>query len=504
MPKASLSKALQEPLSVKNPHAAGIDVHSRHHVVAVPPGTPGDQVRTFGCYTPDLHDLLAWLRTCGVTTVAMESTGVYWIPLFQMLAHASIEVILVHPEYTKQAKRAKPHDVADSIWIQMLHAYGLLPASFRPDDAICRIRALWRLRATLIEESATWIQRMQKALEQMNLHLHKAITDITGKTGMLILHSIVAGQQDPAHLASFRDRRIKCSREELIKALTGDYRPEHIYALKTALEIYEFLQQRIVDCDRQVEADLKALAAQQAASATGGSPPTWSPQSTEALAATLAPSVSASTLPPVTPPASEAASPVPLPPPAPSSAPITPRGPKTSRKNCNPAVNYSQLLIQLCGVDLTQLYGISVTIALTIIMEIGLSVSAWPTELHFASWLGLSPNHRKSARKLLSRHTRKGNRRVAWAFRMAALAASKGHGPYADFYRYLRGRKGANVAITATAHRIAIDFYRLMKYGPQYMEIGRETLKKRQLDRKRRHLRRLATELDCTITENAA
>jgi len=269
MPKSSLAKALQEPLSVKNPHAAGIDVHSRHHVVAVPPGAAEQQVRTFGAYTPDLFDLLAWLRQCGVTTVALESTGVYWIPLFQVLAAAGLEVLLVDPDYTKQAKRAKPHDVADSIWIQMLHAYGLLPASFRPDDTICRLRALWRLRETLIEEAARWTQRMQKALDQMNLHLHQAISDLTGKTGLRILRSIIDGQRDPAVLAALRDRRIKCSHEDLCKALTGDYRVEHVYALKTAVAMYDARQERLRDCDRQLETELQQVIAGQTASPTG-------------------------------------------------------------------------------------------------------------------------------------------------------------------------------------------------------------------------------------------
>jgi len=434
----------------------------------------------------------------------MESTGVYWIPLFQLLAAAGFDVVLVHPDYTKQAKRAKPHDVADSIWIPMLHAYGLLPGSFRPEDAICRLRAFWRLRETLIEEAARWILRLQKALDQMNLHLHKAITDITGTTGLLILHSIVDGQTDPAMLATFRDRRIKCSAEELVKALTGDYRAEHVYALKIALAMYECLQQRLVDCDRQVESELKRFIAQQEASAASATSQATALERGEALAAVMAPAPSspASVGPPSVDPGATVS------PPAGASQTEAPAlvlsAKKSRRKNCNPAVNYAEILLQMCGVDLTKFYGISVITALTIILEIGLAVTAWPTEKHFASWLGLSPNHRKSAKKLLSRKTRKGNRRVAWAFRMAALSASKGNGPYADFYRQIRSRKGANVAITATAHQIAIELYRLLKYGPAYVAHGRQTIEQRQKERKRAHLYRLANELDCTVTERVA
>ncbi len=239
-----------------NQHAAGIDIGSRSHFVAVPEGTNDQPVREFSTFTDDLERLAEWLISCGVTTVAMESTGIYWIPVFEILEYHGLEVRLVNARHVKNVPGRKS-DVLDCQWLQQLHTYGLLRGAFRPADQVCTLRAYVRQRSTLVRSASAHIQRMQKALAQMNLQLHNVVTDITGVTGMSIIKAIVAGERKPHALAALRDKRCKNSEETIARSLHGNYRPEHLFSLQQAVELYEFYQQKIADCDQQILAQLR-------------------------------------------------------------------------------------------------------------------------------------------------------------------------------------------------------------------------------------------------------
>ena len=488
--KASCTRSLA---TIAHPHAAGIDVGSRFHAVAVSPDVE-EAVEVFGCTTPELRAMLQWLLACGVTTVALESTGVYWIPVAQILEAGGLEVILVHPEYAKQGKRKKPHDMADAVWLQQLHAFGLLPASFRPADAICRLRTFSRLRETAVQEAARYIQRMQKALEQMNLQIHKCLTDVTGQTGMQLIRAIVAGERDPEHLARFRNPRVKCSREELIAALTGDYRREHLFALQQALAAYDFFCGQREDCEQQLAALLVEFTPSASPSAPdlSGDPGGTAGLSEEARATqepTAAPDPSAVPRP------TEIAR-------AGTAQPVArPKKARSRSKNESKSIDFYPILLALYGVDVTQLLGIGCLIALTLVAEIGLSVEAWPTEKHFTTWLRLAANVRKSGEKVLSSHTRKRKHRAAWAFILAALSVCKSQTPLGAWYRSLKVKKGAKVAMIALARRIAVDYYRLLKYGPAYVATGRQALTERQAQRRLKHLQLLAAECGYDLLE---
>jgi len=247
---------LQKHLQHLNQNAAGIDVGSRSHFVAVPEGTDEQPVKEFSTFTDDLERLAEWLVACGVTTVAMESTGIYWIPIFEILESHGLEVMLVNARHVKNVPGRKS-DVLDCQWLQQLHSYGLLRGAFRPDDQVCTLRAYVRQRATLVRSAASYIQRMQKALTQMNLLLHNVVADISGVTGMKIIHAILAGERDPNALASMRDKRCKNNQKTIARSLHGNYRSEHIFSLLQAVELYEFYQQKIADCDQKILDQLK-------------------------------------------------------------------------------------------------------------------------------------------------------------------------------------------------------------------------------------------------------
>jgi len=393
---------------VIHPNAAGIDVGSTEHFVAVPADRAEMPVRNFGAFTEDLHALADWLKACGITSVAMESTGVYWIALFQILEARGFEVCLVNARHLKNVPGRKT-DVLDCQWLQYLHAVGLLRASFRPADEVCAVRSLLRHRDRLVETAALFVQRMQKALTEMNLHLHHVISDITGVTGTAIIEAILAGERDPKILAKHRDRRVKASEATIAKALLGDYRAEHLFVLRQNFAAYLFHRDQITAGDAEIERTLAAFSA-----ATDEPPP-----------------------------------------------PVAKTKKKPERHQ--PDFDLRGHLHRILGVDLTQIDGIGVNVAHTLFTEIGADLTAFPTCKHFCSWLGLCPDNRISGGQILSSRTRKVPHRAAKAFRLAAQSVGNSHSPLGDHHRRIRSRLGPAKANTATAHRIARIYYHVLK-----------------------------------------
>jgi transposase len=412
------SRKSSSGFSVVHPHAAGIDIGATFHVVAVSPESDATPVREFKSFTTDLHRLSRWLREAGVTTVAMESTGVYWIPLFEILESDGFEVLLVNARDVKQVPGRKT-DYNDAQWLQKLHQFGLLRASFRPGEHIVSLRAYLRQRERLIEYGAAHIQHMQKALMQMNLQLHHVVTDITGATGMRIMRAIIGGERDAARLATYRDIRCKESEQTITAALTGNYRDEHVFGLKQAVELYDFYQGLVKECDKEIEKTIAALTCQREA------------------------------------------------PPDP-----LPKARHRTRQQHEPRFAVREALYTLTGVDLTQINGFGPYTALRMLGECGNDMSKWPTEKHFVSWLCLSPGNKISGGKILSHKTRPTKNRVSTLLRIAAVNVGKTDTSLGAFYRRLAARVGKAKAVTATARKLAILFYSLMKHGGTYIERG--------------------------------
>jgi transposase len=413
-----------DALPVLDDHAAGIDVHAAQHWVAVPigsappdPNHPPDlplEVRMFGTCTADLEALADWLQACGVTSVAMESTGVYWIPLFELLERRGFKVILVDPRQTRQVSGRPKSDRLDCQWIRRLHACGLLAGSFRPADEIVVLRGYLRQRQRLIEDAGRQVQHIQKALEEMNVKLTEVVSDILGLTGLTIIKAILAGERDAKALAKFRHENCKRSEDEIGRALLGNWRDEHLFTLKQALELYELYQKLLAACDQKIEAYLKSLADK-----SGG---------------------------------------VPL--------PVKSR--HHGRQGNDPRFDARKLLYRLSGADLTVIEGIGENTALVILGEIGPEVSKFPSVKHFTSWLGLCPQHKGSAGKIKSRHVRRGGNRAGKAFRLAGQGCQNAKHALGAFYRRIRSRCGGPKAVLATARKIAERVYRLLRYGQEY------------------------------------
>ena len=402
-----------------HPDAAGIDCGSAEHYVAVPPDRDANPVQSFPTFTPDLHRLADWLATCRVTHVAMEATGVYWIPVFEILEAQGFQVILVNARHIKNVPGRKT-DVSDAEWIRDLHILGLLRGSFRPADTMVALRGYLRNRDTVVASAATLVQRMQKALVQMNVQLPLVITDITGVTGLRILRDIVAGQRDPRHLAQYRDYRCHASEAEIVAALTGNYRPEHLFVLQQNLELYDAHQQQLRACDAAIEAHLAHLAAQTA---------------------------------------------------PPSSALPAARRRQKPRRN-EPSFDLRPLLHRLSGADLSQLHGLGPYNALRLISEIGTDMTRWPTEHHFTAWLALAPHNKISGGRLLSSRTPRSANRAAALLRLAVTTLGRTQTALGAFYRRLAFRIGKPKAVTATARKLAILVYRTLKGGFVYADPG--------------------------------
>jgi transposase len=420
-----------------NLNAAGIDIGSERHMVAVPEGRDEVSVREFGTFTADLQALADWLRQCGVTTVAMESTGVYWIPLFELLDRQGFEVKLVDARHVKNVSGRKS-DILDCQWIQQLHTYGLLAGAFRPSDELCVLRSYLRQREMLTQTASMHIQHMQKALQQMNLLLHNVVSDITGVTGMKIIKAILAGERDANTLASHRDGRCQNSSATIAKSLVGTYREEHLFALRQAVDLYEIYQAKIADCD---EAIIQQVANQ--------------PDNTD------------DTLPP---------------------------GEKQSRvrDQMRSGVNVRELLFKKSGVDLFAIPGLAADTLLTLTSEVGFEMSPWKTIKHFTSWLGLCPGTKISGGKILERKTRRNRNRAAQAFRIAAATQARSKTALGAFYRRVKSRSSAQQAIMATAHKIARIYYTLLTKGMSYVELGQEAYEQKYKERRLHYLHRQA------------
>ncbi len=410
-------------MTVVHPHAAGIDVHSDMHMVCVPAATADEptsgglpaNVRRFGANSADLRAIADWLADCGVTTVAMESTGVYWIALFELLESRGLQVWLVEPGQLSRCGARPKTDVLDVPWIQRLHAYGLLQPSFRPPDAIVALRAYHRQRQMQIRYAASHTQHMQKALEQMNVKLTEVVADITGLTGRKIITALLDGERDPRVLARLRDPKCKNDEATIAAALEGTWRPEHLFALRQAFELYQFHHQQIDQCDAMIQAELDTLPKR-----SGDKPRADKPR-------------------------------------------------RCGRKANDLSFDATGPLFRALGVDLTEIDGIDVGTALVILAEIGVDVSRFPTEKHFASWLGLCPRQHESNKTIKKRGPRKGKNRVAIALRMAAQAVGRTQTPLGQFYRRIKSRIGGKGAVTATAHKLAGLVYRMLKYGTEYV-----------------------------------
>jgi transposase len=423
-----------------NLNAAGIDIGAEEIFVALPPDRDEQSVRSFATFTVDLHKLADWLHACNIDTVAMESTGVYWIPLYEILEARGIDVNLINARHIKNVSGRKT-DVLDCEWIQQLHTYGLLQPSFRPPEDICALRSLVRHREMLIHYRAAHIQHMQKALQLMNIQLSNVLSDITGVTGMQIIRAIVSGERNPVTLARFRNTRCASSEEEIAKSLEGHYKREHLFALRQALELYDFYDRQMADCD----AELEMMYAQ-------------------------------------------------FDPPDDPTMPAPPRRTRKRRKN-QPHFDLGQSLYRMVGVDLTQADGLDALSVQTILSEIGIDMDPWPTVKHFASWLRLAPNNRITGGKVKSRGTLPTQNRAATAFRVAAQSLARSNSALGAFYRRIRARHGAPKAVTATAHKLARIVYFMLKNRTSYQDPGLHDFEEKQRLRTLLSLERKAAKL---------
>jgi transposase len=438
----------EEPgLEVVHPHAAGVDVGNSAHYVAVRPDRDSQPVRRFECFTADLHSLADWLQSCRVKTVALQSTGVYWIPLYDILEERGVEVYLVNARHTKNLPGRKS-DVQESQWLLKLYTYGLLNNSFQPTSEIRVLRTYWRQRAEHARGIGTCIQRMQKALTQMNLQLANVISDLSGVTGQRIVRAILAGVRDPRKLAEVSDARIRASKDEIAKSLEGNWRQELLFVLQQEIEMYDVYQRRIAECDQQLQKHLTSFA------------DTVTPQAKEE----------------------------------------EPKNKKTKPNKNTPQFHLSGELQRITGVDLTRIDGIDVMVAQTLVSEVGLDMSRWKTEAHFASWLGLCPDNRISGDKVLSRGTRHVVNRAATALRIAATTLLRSQTYLGAQYRRLRSKLGAPKAITAMAHRLARLVYRMLKYGQEYVDKGAEYYEQRNRHQQIEFLRKKAATLGLRVT----
>lgn len=417
-----------------NPDAAGIDLGSREHWVAVPEGRDKQSVRCFGTFTCDLEALADWLKKCGITSVAMEATGVYWIPTFQLLERQGFKVLLVNARQIKNVSGRKS-DVLDCQWIQRLHTYGLLGGSFRPADPYCVVRSYLRYRDELVSARSTQTQHMQKALQQMNIQLMQVLSDINGLSGLAIIEAILKGERHPLKLASMVDRRVKSTQDQIAKALVGDYRAEHLFQLQTAFDLYHTYEKKITACDEALARELERL-----------------PDRVDLK--------------------------------------VKPLPAKSSKKVIDESLRLG-LYLKL-GVDLTAVEGIGALVALTTLTEVGPDLSCFKTEKHFTSWLGLCPDNRISGGKVLSCRTRRVVNRLSDALRLAATTLERSQSALGAYFRRMKAKLGAAEGVTATAHKLARILYRLLKHGEAYVRQGLEDYEQKYQARKLSSLQKAA------------
>jgi transposase len=421
---------LTKKMAVLNVNAAGIDIGSTSHFVAVPGDRDENPVREFNSFTVDLYRLADWLSACGVKTVAMESTSVYWIPLYEILEDRGFEVLLVNARHIKCVPGRKS-DVMDCQWIQQLHSYGLLQGSFRPTQNICTLRAYLRQRESLIQGAAHQVHHMQKSLTQMNIQLANVVDDITGVTGIKIIRDILAGERSPEKLAAHRDWRCKQSKEIIAQSLNGNYRNEHLFTLQQAVELFDIYQLKITACDHEVEKVLQLL--------------TIDAEKQNLLSDVV----------------------------------------KKKKKQKSNALRFDGhgYLQSMTGVDLTKINGLDVHSVLRIIAEVGIDMNKWPSAKHFGSWLGLAPGTKISGGKKLSSKTKPSANRAATLLRIAASTLHRSPSALGAFLRRQKSRLGAPKAITATAYKIARLIYTMLKSGKEFVDVGQDYYEQQYKDR---------------------
>lgn len=433
-------KAIETSWEPINPHAAGVDIGSREHWACVPKEATEKNVRKFGTYTEDLEAMAQWFQDCGVTSVAMESTGIYWMPLFQILERRGFKVFLVNARQTKNVAGRKS-DLLDCQWIQKLHTYGLLQNSFRPEDPYCVLRTYLRYRDELVSARSTQCQHMQKALQLMNIQLTQVLSDVAGVSGLAIIATILEGERDPVKLSGLVDRRVRATAATIQKALKGDYREEHLFVLRQAYDLYNTYEGKILACDEQIVQECAKL-----------------PDKVNVAL-----------------------------------KPLPAR--KEGRTLCMDKMANQDMREQLYrkfGVDLTAIEGIGVLTTLILLTEVGPNLDRFPTEKHFCSWLGLCPDNRISGGRVMSSRTRRVVNRAADAYRMAAYTLERSQSALGAFFRRMKARLGAAEGITATAHKLARMSYRLVKYGEAYVRQGMEDYEKKYKDRKLKALLKTA------------
>lgn len=429
-------------LEIAYPNAAGVDAGSACHFVAVPADRCEQPVRRFSSFTADLESLARWLKECGIQVVAMESTGVYWIPLYELLESQGFTVHLVNARHVKNVSGRKS-DVLDCQWLQQLMSYGLLSGAFRPKQQICALRSLSRQQSMLVRYQRQHVQHMQKALTQMNLQLDNVISDVMGETGQKIIRAILAGERDAQRLAQLRSQRIRASAQELVKSLQGNWRSEHLFVLKQAVALYDAYQQQLQECEQEIARVLDTLACHSL------------PEE-----------------------------------PTRSSSPG--RKPKSDPPLRNAA-------IRACGVDLTRIPGISTGTALKVIAEVGTDLSRFPSVKHFTSWLGLCPGTKISGGKVLSGASKRINNPLAQALRMSAVALRRSPTALGAYYRRLCSRLDKAKAIRAAAHKLARLIYILLTRGQEYFDQGEAYYQERHRERALYHLNKKAAAMGFSL-----
>src|ERR1700674_1256141 len=424
-------------LTITHPNAAGIDIGSGSHFVAVPPGRDDEPVREFPSFTFDLNAIFDWLEAFQVDTVAMESTGVCSIPLYDLLESRGFTVLLVNARHVKNVSGRKS-DVLDCQWLQQLMTYGLLSGAFRPADQVCVLRSFWRQRGMLLRSQGRHVQHMQKALTQMNVQLANVISDVVGETGQKILRAIVAGERDGQLLGSMKKARIHASVDEIAKSLQGNWRAEHLFALKQSLDAFDFVGTQLAECDREIERQLQCLQRHE------GEPDTSK---------------------------------------------------QRGRSRNAPKFDLRAQLFKMCGVDLTRIDGIDVTTALAVVSETGADMSRFRTVRHFTSWMNLCPGTKISGGKVLSSKTKRCANRAAQALRLAAAALRTSQSALGAYFRRMCARMDKPKAITATAHKLARLIYTMLTKGEEYTDQGQDYYEERYRERVLRQLAQRATKM---------
>lgn len=438
-------------MKIVNPNAGGIDIGAEELYVAVPAGRDEQEIRRFETYTEDLHTLAKWLVKCGVDTVAMESTGVYWIPVYAVLKEYGIDVQLVNARHVKNVPGRKS-DVKDCAWLRDLHSVGLLRGSFLPEETTAIMRSYVRQREALIEHRGSHVNRMQKALVQMNVRLDEVLSDVVGMTGLVIMRAIANGEQRPEELLKHRNRRCKAGPEQFVKALTAHYRAEHVFTLKQSLTLYDVYTEQIALCDAQVSAHLETIKRSD------------DDQGNQALPESSKSNKS-----------------------------------NTHSKNAPPQAMRAQLFKITGGVDLTEVNGIHLSTAQTVISEIGTDMSKWPTAKHFASWLGLAPKNDITGGKIKKSRTLPGNKRAAQALRMAAQSLLKANNALGAYGRRIRAKSGAAQACVALAHKLARIIYILLRDKKPFQPTSVEDYDNANREREKKAIERRAAKLGCKL-----